>query len=127
MARRKPRSTPLPTIEQLKALLDTHDQNGQCNFVKLLLSDPNSIAGRYIVGMLAVGVTKEEYLEERAGIAPEQIDPEGLLTSRARRETDKQIMKRTNRRSTDAVKTARQAAKKKLASSFLPPFSSPLR
>jgi hypothetical protein len=119
----KPRAEPL-TPEQVKALADQLDWAGQTRLHDLFVADPKSTVGAVIRTHREHFYRERQLLEQRLGIAPGQIDPEGLLTTV---ETDKQAMKRTGRKSTDAVKTARHKARKKIDEEAVPPRSLPLR
>jgi hypothetical protein len=124
MARPRGKPRPAPTPAEVKALTDEMDWQGQHNLLQLYLADERSLIGGSILGLLATFQARAEYLERLAGIAPEQVDPEGLLHTD---ESDKELRKRTGRKSTDAVKTARQRVKKNLRKAVLPPFTAPTR
>jgi hypothetical protein len=125
MARQhKPNAQAAPTPEQVKALTDQMDWVGQNHLLQLFMEDEQSIIGKTILAKITVVQKKAEHLERLAGIAPEQIDPQKLLTTE---ETDKEAKKRTRRKSTHAVKTARYKAKERLKRTVLPPFSAPTR
>jgi fatty acid-binding protein DegV len=110
----KPKVQP-STPEQIKSLIDGLDRMGQQHLLHLLLSDPLSTVGNYVKAMIAHFMVRVDILEELCGLAPEQIDPEGL---RHHKETlKKQGKRRAQQRrakNTNAVKQARHRVKKRL-------------
>jgi hypothetical protein len=122
MSRRKAAAQPVPTPEQVKALADRMDWAGQHTLLQLFLLDKQSGIGKAILAMLSIQQAGKEYLERRAGLTPEDIDPHKLLSTE---ETDKMAKKRTGKKSVNAVRQERHRAKKRLQQSLLPPFSAP--
>jgi hypothetical protein len=126
MARRKSISTKASELRvtKVKKQIDALDANEQSNLLHMVLADPCSRCGALVRSMLTAFQQKADYLEQKAGIAPQQID-RGSLTITD--ETDKEAMKRTRRKSTNAVKTARYKARKKAMKAMLPPFTVEIR
>jgi hypothetical protein len=118
------RKTKPPTPEKVKAMADALSQVGQMRLHHLFMIDPNSVVGKLIRTHLALDYNERSILERRLGIAPGQIDEQELLTTV---ETDKEAKKRTGLKSTNAVKTARYKARKKIEEVAVPPRSLPLR
>jgi hypothetical protein len=124
MARRKSKSEEPPTAEQVKALADQLSDLGQHRLYQLFVFDPASRVGALFRTALSHFYNERVEVERKLGVAPGQIDPEGLLTTA---ETDKQAKKRTRRKSTNAVKTARHKLRRKVEEAAVPPRSLPLR
>jgi hypothetical protein len=98
------------TPEQIKAVIDAQDWVWQARLFQLLLSDPNSQTGQKILALFAAPQVHIARLEEAAGLAPGDIDPEGLLQ---RDESLKRAAKRLGK-GTNAVKQARHRAKERM-------------
>jgi hypothetical protein len=124
---RKPKP---PALEEVEALANRLSKDDQIALARRFMANPDSWLGNYFLTILRHEMNERERLEIRLGILPEpmgkpsQIDPDGLLTTD---ETDKEAKKRTGLKSTNAVKTARYKARKKIEAEAVPPRSLPLR
>jgi hypothetical protein len=107
------------TPEEALALVNSQGWVWQARFLQLLLADPHSQVGRTVLAMMATQQAAKEYLEQCAGLTPEQYDPHHLLSTD---ETDQEAMRRTGKASVGAVRVERHKAKKRRQQSLLPPF-----
>jgi hypothetical protein len=101
-----------PTPEEVKALIDAQDWNWQTNLWFLLIKDPQSIIGGKVRTYLALREVRINRLEEVAGLAPGDVDPERLLSTK---ESLKEAKKRLGKKTVNAVKQAKHRAKERMA------------
>jgi hypothetical protein len=99
-----------PSAEQVKALIDQMDWAGQSNLFHLLLADRKSHLGYLIRALARMIIHYKAELEKALGLAPEDMDPDKVLTTD---ETLKEAKKRLRAKSVGAVKQQRHRAKQK--------------
>jgi hypothetical protein len=124
--RRKPtrrRSRSL-TPKSVKAQSDRLSDQDQMRLFYLYVGDANSKVGAHIRGHLGVLWKRGNYYQMRAGVDPASVDPHRLT---ATEETDKAAKRRTGKRSTNAVKTARHEARQRAKRAIPPPFHADVR
>jgi hypothetical protein len=104
-------TAPPPIPEEVKALADMLDRGGQFNFLLLCLADNDCHIGNLVKAIGLHAFVRLDHLEDLAGIALGDIDPEGLLNK-------KESLKKAGKRlglNTNATKQARHRAKERMA------------
>jgi hypothetical protein len=103
-----------PTPAEIKAIVNSQDRSWQNEFYMLCLDDHASLIGRILRSLVTNIFERSARLEQLMSLAPENMDPDGLL-KKGLKEIATKLYSKVDAKAINAAKQQKHRAKKRTA------------